>query len=427
MEGWSLAAVGIVLIGFSLVSRRVAGTMVTPAMVFVGVGLVLGNGGFDVFGPGLSLGGIRWLAEATLALVLFADASGIETRALRREAAIPVRLLTVGLPLTIVVGSLVAAMLFADLSIWEAAVLAILLAPTDAALGQTVVADERLPSSLRQGLNVESGLNDGVCVPLLFGAIAIASIDEALDSESSTLTDLVKELGIAASVGVAVAVIVVLGWRAAVKRQSISRQWAQVVPLAAAIIAYTVTDELGGSGFIACFVAGLVFGRLLGPARDTVIELTEELGGVLSAGTFFMFAAVLAGPAFDHLDATTVAYAVLSLTVARMVPVALALIGAGAAWQTKAFAGWFGPRGLASIVFGLTVVLDSELHGYQRIIDVTTITVLLSVLAHGVSAPPLTDRYVAWCRSRGERLSLEYADSTSQRRRRGMWSHARDL
>ncbi|MFM2073422.1 MAG: hypothetical protein RLZZ623_3686 [Actinomycetota bacterium] len=414
MEGWSLAAVGLVLVGFALVSRRVSGTIVTPAMVFVGIGLVLGNAGFDLFGSGLSLEGIRRLAEATLALVLFADASGIDTRSLRREAAMPVRLLAIGLPLTIVFGSLVAAVLFADLSIWEAVVLAVLLAPTDAALGQTVVADERLPSALRQGLNVESGLNDGVCVPLLFGAIAIASIDQALDSQSSILGDLVKELLIAASVGVAVAVVVAFGWRIADKHQSISGQWAQVVPLAAAMIAYTATDELGGSGFIACFVAGLLFGRLVGPTRDTVIHLTEELGGVLSAATFFMFAAVLAGPAFEHLDVTTVIYAVLSLTVARMLPVALSLVRAGTTWQTKAFAGWFGPRGLASIVFGLTVVLESGLHGYQRIIDVTTITVILSVLLHGVTAPPLTNRYIGWLRSSVKPQSLDDVGTTPQ-------------
>ncbi len=423
MEEWTLTAIGLVLVGFAMISRRLTGTVVTPAMVFVGVGLLLGNAGLDVLGSDSSLGSIRLLAEATLALVLFSDASAIDTRALRREAGMPIRLLGIGLPLTIVLGSLVAVALFGNLTIWEAVVLAILLAPTDAALGQTVVSDERLPSVLRQGLNVESGLNDGVCVPLLFGAMAVASIDEAIDSNSSILTDLVKELGIATAVGLAVGIVVALLWRAAEQRHTISPHWEQVVPFGAALIAYTATDQLGGSGFIGCFVAGLAFGRLIGPARDQLIELTEEIGGVLSAATFFMFAAVLAGPAFDHLDLPTIAFAVLSLTVVRMLPVALALVGASGSWQTTAFAGWFGPRGLASIVFGLTVVLESGLTGSQRIIDVTTVTVLISVLAHGVSAPPLTNLYVDWFNASGERLMLENASVTSPTRRRGPWSH----
>jgi NhaP-type Na+/H+ or K+/H+ antiporter len=196
-----------------------------------------------------------------------------------------------------------------------------------------------------------------------------------------------------------------------------------VIPLAAAGVAYIATDELGGSGFIACFVAGLVFGRLVGPARERVIDLTEEVGGVLSAVTFFMFAAVLAGPALNNLDAATVIYAVLSLTVVRMLPVAIAYIGSGSARQTRLFAGWFGPRGLASIVFALTVVEESGLEGTKRIVQVATVTVLLSVFAHGITAPALTDRYVAWFNARRDRLTLESSEVPVARNPRGgLWS-----
>jgi NhaP-type Na+/H+ or K+/H+ antiporter len=428
MTSSGILVVAVVLIGYGAVSGRLAGTVVTPAIVFVGVGLLLGDAGLDVFAGEISAASVRVLAEATLALVLFSDASALDTRALRRESGLPVRLLTVGLPITIVLGSLLAMWWFTDLVVWEAVVLAVMLAPTDAALGQAVVSDPRLPSKLRQGLNVESGLNDGVCVPLLMAAVAFATLEEAPSWDGGILVDLVRELAIAAAVGAAVAFLAATVWKAAERRHWITEHWAQVFPLATVVVAYVATDELGGSGFIACFVGGLVFGRLLGPARGQVIEFSEQIGGVLSAVTFFLFAAVLAGPAFDRLDATTVLYAVLSLTVIRMLPVALSFIGTGSPWQTVVYAGWFGPRGLATIVFGLTIIGESGLTGIDRITDVATITVLLSVLAHGVTAPALTDRYVAW---RSGRADLPPVDDetapvvTEMGSRGGLWRHHR--
>src|SRR4249919_6077 len=176
--GWELVVIAASLLGFSVVSRRLAGTSITTAMVFVGVGLLAGIHALDLFDAPSTVESVKVLAEATLAFVLFSDASRIDLRALRREYTVPARLLGIGLPLTIVLGAIFASFIFDQLSLTEAVVIAVLLAPTDAALGQAVVTEPRLPSRIRQGLNVESGLNDGICVPLLFIALAVAEAEE---------------------------------------------------------------------------------------------------------------------------------------------------------------------------------------------------------------------------------------------------------
>ncbi len=421
--GWDLTIVAAALLGFAAVSGRLHRSVITPAMVFVLLGYLLGDGGLGVFDSGIDPATVRLLAEVTLALVLFSDAAALDSRALSREAALPARLLAIGLPLSIVLGTVVAWLLFPDLLFFEAVVLAVLLAPTDAALGQTVISDRRLPSRLRQGLNVESGLNDGICVPLLFAAIALATVEETAGGEVEILRDLLIEISVALVVGLATAVSAAALFTASGARGWLDHNWAQVVPLATAAVAYTATVELGGSGFIAAFVAGIVYGRRVGPSSaHHSTKLMEELGGLLSAVTFFVFGAVLIARSVTDLDIATVAYALASLTVVRMAPVALSLLGSRASWQTSAFAGWFGPRGLATIVFMLTVVEESQLAGTSRIVQVATVTVLFSVIAHGVSAPGLTERYVRWYDTSRHSLALESRRTgVHVADRRGLW------
>lgn len=396
MDGGDLAVIGGLLVAYALVSRRLAGSVLSAPLLFLLGGVVLGVDGLGTIAVDAEPGVIRTLAEATLALVLFSDASKLDLRVLRHRAGLPVRLLGVGLPVTIGVGALVAAALLPDLMLAEALVLAVLLAPTDAALGQAVVSDERVPEDLREGLSVESGLNDGVCVPLLFAAIAMAELEEAPSFDGEILTDLVTEVGMAVLVG-AVASIVVAELRSlALRRGWIDTPWLRILPLSVAGLGYVLTDLAGGSGFIGAFVAGVVWAARVGPSTEESMDLIEEVGALLSAATFILFAAVLVGPAFRDADPAMVAYAVLSLTVVRMAPVALALIGTRSAWPTVAFAGWFGPRGLATIVFALVLVEESGLPGTDLIVNVATITVALSIIAHGLTAPPLTARYAAW-------------------------------
>lgn len=407
MNSTDILLVCAALITFALVSGRLAGTALTAPMGFVALGLVVGPQLLDLVDLGIESEELGLLAEVTLALVLFTDATAIDTRRLRREDSMPIRLLGLALPLTILVGSVVAVVVFSDLLLFEAVALAILLAPTDAALGQAVVSDERIPSVVRQGLNVESGLNDGVCVPLLLGAVAFAEIEESSEGGTTILVDLVRELAIAVGIGAAIAAVVAALVHQSTRRGWLGTGWPALVPLATAIGAYVATDEAGGSGFIASFVAGLVFGRALGAAAHESAEFTEELGQLLSAVTFFLFGAVLVGSALSRIDVATVVYALISLTAIRMLPVALSLVGTGAGRPTLWFTGWFGPRGLATIVFALTVIETSGLDGTERIVDVATVTVFASVFAHGATAAALSSRYVGWVTANRDRLSYE--------------------
>ena len=416
---WSLAIAALALLAVASVSRRLSGTPVTPTMLFVAIGLVVGPqvlGGVDLASTGSV---VRTLAEATLALVLFCDASRIDLGALRAGVGLPARLLGVGLPLTIALGALVAGVLFNQLTIGEAVVIGVILAPTDAALGQAVVTDPRVVARVRQGLNVESGLNDGICVPLLFAAVALADVESHISGGRGALELVLQEIGYGAAGGVLAGALVAGIITQADRRGLIADRWRQVVPAAGAALAYGIASGLDGSGFIAAFVAGIVFRALLGRDPAELNDLSEEVGDVLNGLTFLLFGAILLGPALTDLSWRIVLYAILSLTVVRMAPVALALLGSRARPPTLGFVGWFGPRGLASIVFAVIVVEESRLPHEQLIVLAVYATVGLSVFAHGISAAPLARRYADWYEAhpRTQRPAMESAPADVTRSR----------
>lgn len=393
---WSLAIVALALLGVAAVSRRLSGTPVTPAMLFVAFGLLVGPEVLDELDPASSSATVRTLAEATLALVLFCDASRIDLSHLRLEVGVPARLLGIGLPLTIALGTVAAAVIFGQLSIEEAVILSIVLAPTDAALGQAVVTEPRVPGRIRQGLNVESGLNDGICVPLLFAAVAAADVQSAIAEGRSAATLLLEEIGYGVVGGVAGGLVVAAIVIHAGRRELIADAWRQVIPGAGAALAYGTASALGGSGFIAAFVAGMTFRLVLESDPGPINELSEQVGNVLNGITFLLFGAILLGPALDELSWELALYAVLSLTLVRMAPVAIAMLGTRARAPTLGFLGWFGPRGLASIVFAVIVIEESNLPHEHLIVLAIYLTVGLSVFAHGLTAAPLAGRYARW-------------------------------
>jgi NhaP-type Na+/H+ or K+/H+ antiporter len=278
---WELAIVAAAVLVVAGVSRRLSDTPFTPAIAFVLIGLLAGPLLVDEVTSAPSGGTVRTLAEATLAVLLFADASRIRLRLLRREYAVPLRLLAIGLPLTIVAGALLAAGIFNGLNAAEAVVLAVVLAPTDAALGQAVVTEPRLPSRIRQGLNVESGLNDGICVPLLLIALAAADVEDKVFSGHHAITVVAEEIGYGILGGVVAGLIaagiVAIGHR----RKLISGSWLQVIPIAAAGLAYGLAAGLGGSGFIASFLAGAIFGATVPHESEDASRLNEEIGALL--------------------------------------------------------------------------------------------------------------------------------------------------
>jgi sodium/hydrogen antiporter len=282
------------------------------------------------------------------------------------------------------------------MTVAEAVILAIVLAPTDAALGQAVVTEPRVPQRVRQGLNVESGLNDGICVPLLFAAVAVADVESEISEGRSAATLLLEEIGYGVVGGVVAGLLVAAVVTHAGRRDLITGSWRQVIPAAGAVLAYGTASALDGSGFIAAFVAGMAFRLGLGRDPEDLNQLNEQVGDVLNGVTFVLFGAVLLGPALGELSWELALYAVLSLTVVRMVPVAITMWRSRARPPTLGFLGWFGPRGLASIVFALIVIEESQLPHENLIVLAIYVTVGLSVFAHGLTAAPLANRYARW-------------------------------
>ena len=402
---WQLAALAAILLGFAAISGRIDGTWLTAPMVFTAAGLVVGVEALGLVDSSATGIEVRTLAEATLAVVLFSDASRIDLTALRRTLGIPTRLLAIGLPLTILAGFGLALALLGDLAWPEALLVAIILAPTDAALGQTVVTSPRLPTRVRQSLNVESGLNDGICVPLFLVALAIAEAQEGAIGDGAAAQLVLEKIGYGVLGGVAAGIAAAAVVVHAGGRRFIDATWLQVVPLAGSLLAFELAEAIGGSGFIAAFVGGMVFGGLRRHRGGDISYLMEQTGALLAAATFVVFGAILLGPALRDSTWQIVLYAVLSLTLVRMLPVAIAMLGTGARRPTVAFLGWFGPRGAASIVFGL-LVLEEEggVPNEELILTTVFVTVGLSVLAHGASAAPLAARYANWLDARSARV-----------------------
>ena len=413
---WQLVTLAVALLAFAAVSGRLEGTPLTAAMFFTAAGLLVGVEALGLVDPAATGVEVKLLAEATLTVVLFSDASRIDLVALRRTLGIPVRLLGIGLPLTIVAGLLAALVLLGDLAWSEALLLAIILAPTDAALGQAVVTSPRLPVRIRQSLNVESGLNDGICVPLFFIALAIALAEDGAIGDGHAVQLVAEKIGYGVLGGVlaggaAAAVVVWAGGR-----RLVDETWLQVVPLAGALLAFGFAEAIEGSGFIAAFVGGGVFGWIRRRRGGNVSHLIEQSGAILAAVTFVVFGAVLLGPALRDLTWQIALYAVLSLTLVRMLPVAIAMLGSGARRPTVAFLGWFGPRGAASIVFALILLEEETLPGEGVILTTAFVTVGLSVLAHGLTASPLASRYADWHDTRLADTPVESAPAEGEQR-----------
>ena len=425
MGGSGLVAIALLVLAYAAFSRRLSASVVTAAMVFVAGGMLVSEEVLGWLDPTIESETVRWVAEATLTVVLFSDASRINLGALRREYVVPVRLLAIGLPLTIVAGALAGMALLGELVLIEAVLLAIVLAPTDAALGQAVVTDPRVPSRVRQGLNVESGLNDGICVPLLLIAIAIAEATEGAIGDGAAVHLVLEEFGYGCLGGVVAGLAAAAVVRVGVRRRLVDSTWLQVVPVAGAALAYGLAVWMGGSGFIAAFVAGAVFGGLRREVGGEVTLFLEETGDLLGAVTFVLFGAVMLVPMLDDVSAQVFLYAVLSLTVVRMVPVVLAMLRAGARLPTVAFLGWFGPRGLASIVFAVILVEEADLVHESVLLNTIFLTVGLSVLLHGLTATPLAGRYGAWfaAHPRDAAPSFESAPAPEQRPHR--WAAGR--
>ncbi len=391
----AVAVIAVMFFGYGLVSERLAHLSVSGPLVFTMIGLLAGSAGMDIVGGEFGEGGVEVLAEATLILILFSDATRIDLRVLRTQTTLPVRMLGIGLPLTLIFGTVLATLIL-DLTVWEAALIAAILAPTDAALGQAVVSNPRVPVRVRQALNVESGLNDGMMLPAITILVAFAGADAGSEESTNWVLFVLAQIGFGVGIGVLVGAVGGAALDRAVGRRWVEGAMRQIATLAIAVAAFAIAESIGGNGFVAAFVAGMIFGLVAHEACESAADFTEDEGQLLALLTFLFFGALLLGPRLDELSFSIAAYAFLSLTVIRMVPVALSVIGVGLEWPTIGYLGWFGPRGLASILFGLFVIEEVELPGGELILGVMTWTVAASIVAHGLTAVPFAARYADW-------------------------------
>ena len=408
MSEWAVVVIALSVLGWALVQRRAASTVVTGPMVFIALGLLVGSEGFGLIelGTGSASPVVDTVLQGTLALLLYTDAAALHPSSWRKEVSLPARLLGIGLPLTIATGWLIAVLLFDGLSGWEAAIVAAMIAPTDAALGQAVISNPRVPERVRTGLDVESGLNDGVSLPfiLLFMGFAAEGF-----SGGGILSTFVEAIGVAVAVGIAVAFVAAWLLSRASSSGWMGSTWSQIALAAIAVITFAVADQLGGSGFIACFAGGLTYGeRVRGHLLDNE-TFTDDLGAVLTQISFLLVGAVVIGPALAATTWQVWVMAALALTLARIGPVAVALIGTSVRWPTVGYLGWFGPRGLATIVFGVLVVEEADLPGTQTIIVIAATTVFMSVYAHGLTASTGASRYSDWAEKESRKGDLAEA------------------
>jgi NhaP-type Na+/H+ or K+/H+ antiporter len=389
----TLAVLAAFAFVYSVVASRLERTAVSGPVVFMAFGIVVGPDVLGWIDPKVRGEALRLVAELTLALVLFTDSANADLATLRRSFRIPQRMLLIGLPLTIAFGFGVGKLLFPELPVLTLAILATMLAPTDAALGQAVVTNPALPAPIREGLNVESGLNDGICVPILFTFLAIAAGTEGSTSEIA-LRFVAEEIGIGLAVGVGLSVAGRYAGGAAARRGWIGGPWTQIPVLALALTCFAGAQAAGGSGFIACFTGGLAFGGLVKQNKQVLLSGAEGAGKLLSILTWAMFGAAVVGHYVADMDWKIVAYSLLSLSIVRMLPVSLSLLGLGVRWDAQLFLGWFGPRGLASIVFAV-IAIDQNVAGSKILATCVVCTVALSVIAHGLSANPFAAAYSA--------------------------------
>jgi NhaP-type Na+/H+ or K+/H+ antiporter len=382
----------LLILLYGLFSKALEKSVVSAPMVFVTVGIIASFFALDAFREGINAPMLKILAELTLLLVLFLDASTINRSVLKKHRSLPVRLLLIGLPLTMVLGFFIAIPMFPGINLWALALMALILSPTDAALGLAVVTSKVVPEKIRQTINVESGLNDGIALPPILVCIAALATHKADEGSGASywLMFTVKQFVYGPLIGG------FIGWAGGQLVDRASRKgwmnttFQRLSSLSIAILAFALAETVHGNGFIAAYFAGLLLGSHTKEIRERIHDFGEAESQALVLFIFLLLCLILIPLSYPYWDAQAWIYAILSLTVIRMVPVAISLIGTKLPWTTVSFIGWFGPRGIASVLYLLLVIINLGKEGYERIISVIALTVLLSIFAHGITAVPFS-------------------------------------
>jgi NhaP-type Na+/H+ or K+/H+ antiporter len=381
---------------YALLSRRIEASVLTLPMIFTALGLAIGPAGLDMVPAVIDQEVIHLITEITLILLLFSDASGVRRQSLAGNAAIPARMLLIGMGATIILGMLVARWVSPDQPWALALLVAAILTPTDAALGQSVLTNSAVPQRIGQSINVESGLNDGLVLPVVLVAAILAA--DGMSTHDGAVPDNIAlfallQVTLGPLVGLAIGFGAAKLLDLAVDRKATTTVAQGLYFLTLAFFTFFAAEAVGGNGFIAAFVGGFVFGNTLRAPSMFIREFMEGEGQLLTLLTFLIFGAVLAPVGLEHATWQTATLAILFLTVVRMLPIWLYLAGAGLTTYEKLFLGWFGPRGLASILFALMVLERFEIPGGEELVACVVLTVLMSIVLHGLTATPLSNRF----------------------------------
>ena len=381
----------LLILRYGFFSKKAENSMITAPMVFVIIGLLVSLFDLEILQEGPKAGFVKPLMEFTLLLILFIDGSTIDLKSLTKESSLPIRLLSIGLPLTMIAGALIAIPLFPEVRPLILILMALILSPTDAALGQAVVTGVQVPHRIRQTINVESGFNDGISLPPILVCIALlsGSAGEGFD-RSYWLGFVAKQFIYGPLIGGLV------GWlggklvESASKRGMMTSIYQMLSAVSLAILSFSAAEFFGGNGFIAAFVAGMLLGTKNEAVRERMKEFGEAGVQIMVLFIFLLFGILLVPISVPFWDWRAFVYAILSLTVVRMLPVAISLFKSGLDQKTVYFIGWFGPRGIASVLYLLMAIIGLGSEGYELIVSVITLTVLMSIFLHGATTVPLT-------------------------------------
>ena len=400
-EHFIILTIALLVLLYGYISKAITSFNISGPMFFAGIGLLLSPVGFNVSQVDINAEFVTIIVEIALVLVLFSDAALLDLKLLRQSWQLPTRLLVVGLPITIVVGTFTAQLIFPDQPAIYMLLLALLLTPTDAALGKAVVSDPKVPEKIRSTINVESGLNDGIIFPIVITVLAMitSGLTETGGGDSGWFNYVLQQVGFGALVGAGVGYI-----GAKISVFSVNKNWMvgsyqNLIPIALAIVSFYLAETFHGNGFIAAFFAGLLAGNTSEQAREHIEDFAESEGELLVLISFFLFGLVFMPQVVDFVTVNVIVYALLSLTVLRMLPVMISLLGAKLDGEkldlsTMTFIAWFGPRGIASILYVLIVAHTvGDISGLETVYATVMVTVLLSIIVHGLSAQPLANWY----------------------------------
>jgi len=392
-EHLTILGISLIILIYGFFSALLGRKNISGPMVFTAVGVLLSPMGLGKEVINVNAQSIQIMAEITLVIVLFSDAAALNLTQLKKNWKLPTRLLFVALPITIVFATITGTLFFPNESIYYIFLLALILAPTDAALGKVVVSDERIPSVVRNTINVESGLNDGIVFPILLTLLAMIT-SEAQHAQSGWMMYIAQQIFIGGIAGAFV------GWLGAILMQkSIQKQWMEhqytnLAPIALAFFSYYFAEHFSGNGYIAAFFSGLLLGNTSSQLKQHVEEFAESEGEFLIMVSFLIFGLVFIPITIQYWSLKVLLYAILSLTIFRMLPVVLGFGKMDIDIKTRLFYGWFGPRGIASILYILVAIHQlGDISKHMEVFATASLTILLSIILHGLSAQPLAILY----------------------------------